>query len=264
VATTNAQLQKIVEDAKRAAVEGRAYDAVSALVQVTAIAAVQQIDLASSINQLAAKVASDPSINIAAEASRLETVGAGGRSRGRGRGACNALLDRSTHTHSTHTHTVSLPACPQTNAPQQAYSGTNLDNMIQAKVTGMPDIVQQITEQQGSLGKTPDETAAAVRHGANSAGVIAGTVVGFGVALGLVVLALVALHRRRSAGAAGAKAAAGAGGSGDDEGHAADGAGPVAEGAERPSAESYYQRRALRAQAALQPQPSPDGNAKSK
>jgi hypothetical protein len=74
VASTNAQIEAIVQAAKAAAAEGRSYDAVAALVQITAISAVQQQDLASAVSQLAAKVANDPTLDIAAEAATLEKV----------------------------------------------------------------------------------------------------------------------------------------------------------------------------------------------
>jgi hypothetical protein len=74
IAGTNAQLQKIVAAAKAAHREGREFDAINALVRITAISAVQQIDLAASISALAARVAADPNIDIAAAAAELERV----------------------------------------------------------------------------------------------------------------------------------------------------------------------------------------------
>ena len=74
VTGTNAQLQRIVDAARTAARDGKSYDAINALVQITAISAVQQNDLARSINELAAKVAADDGADIAAEAAALEAV----------------------------------------------------------------------------------------------------------------------------------------------------------------------------------------------
>ena len=74
MATTNAQVGKIGHSAKAALRDGAEYDAVKALVQVTAIAAVQQADLMDAIRDLAKRVAADPTIDIAKEASLLEKV----------------------------------------------------------------------------------------------------------------------------------------------------------------------------------------------
>ncbi|KAI8470097.1 MAG: hypothetical protein J3K34DRAFT_421763 [Monoraphidium minutum] len=204
VAATNTLLQVIVAAAKQAAAEGRTFDSMAALVQISAIAAVQQQDLAASISELAAKVAANPGLDIAAEAAALEA----------------------------------------------AYTGDALAQKIKEKVTGMPDIVDLITDQQGGLGQPPaPDIAAPVGTSIVTANIIAGTVVGFGVTFGLVVLALVLLHKRRAAAEAQAAAgklreryAAGDGGA----------PGPVAEAALlQSSARAYYQQRALRAQAAL-------------
>ncbi|KAI8463993.1 MAG: hypothetical protein J3K34DRAFT_129482 [Monoraphidium minutum] len=219
VAATNQQLQIIINAAKAAWREGRDYDSISALVQITAISAVQQIDLATAINELAARIAADPSLDVAAEASKLEA----------------------------------------------AFSGTSLTSRIDSKSSSIPEIVKTIQEQTADLGKPPSMLAKPTSGARNTAGIIAGTVVGFGVVLGLVVLGLFAMQRRRrAAGAAGAAAAAGksASGAGRGDGGGAGGsgssAGPVGEGAE--GAAGFYQQRSLRAVAALQRHASTDAN----
>lgn len=74
VAASNAKLQAIVAKAKAAYKDGTPFDGIAALVQISAIAAVQQQEMAQSISELAAKIASDPSIDIPAEAAQLESV----------------------------------------------------------------------------------------------------------------------------------------------------------------------------------------------
>jgi hypothetical protein len=186
-------------------------------------------------------------------------------------GPANTLRDSAPYTH------AALHACPKTpthfpckSTHSQEFSGAALSNKIESKITTIPDIVQQITQQQGNLGKAPVEAASPTAGGANTAGIIAGTVVGFGVAFGLVVLGVVLLHKKRRAAAeAAAGKAAGDRYAVNDAGEtqadgATNGAGPVAEGSESSQAQSFYQRRTLRAQAALQQHASPDGTAKSK
>lgn len=148
----------------------------------------------------------------------------------------------------------------------QAFSAAALDNKIAAKIAGLPDIVQELTRQTTDLGKDPETVAAAAVPVANTAGIIAGTVVGFGIAFGLVVLGLVVLRQRRLAasGESPAKRYAVSGDNNNDMASPA-GAGPVAEASEYAvAARSYYQRRTLRAKAALQQLESPERSAKSK
>jgi hypothetical protein len=89
-----------VQQARAAAAQGSAsFDAVQALVQITTIAAVQQQELAASISGLAAQIAGDPSLDVAAASAQLEAVrgiwrGAGLKWRGLGAGGGGALGSR--------------------------------------------------------------------------------------------------------------------------------------------------------------------------
>jgi len=74
VAGTNAHLQEIVDQAKSAAESAVDFDGVNALVQVTAISAVQLSEMLSSIAALSARVAADPSLDIPMEVALLDKV----------------------------------------------------------------------------------------------------------------------------------------------------------------------------------------------
>jgi hypothetical protein len=68
---------------------------------------------------------------------------------------------------------------------------------VESKVTGIPDIVQQIQQQQEQLGKPEAIVAPAGTDAQKKAGVIAGTVIGVGVGLGVLVMMLVAFKKKR-------------------------------------------------------------------
>lgn len=254
----------------------------------------QQIDLATAINELAARIAADPSLDIAAEAAKLERVSRGGRASARGAGGIGrrrrfarrrraGCADMEGAGRSSCASLASCPcipnpgpACarplPTTSRPThspllnpQDFSGATLTKRIESKVTSIPEIVKQITEQQADLGKAPVELRPTRGGGRNTAGIIAGSVIGAGIALGIVALALLVIRRRRAAqhrllaGSEEAAAAAGAGArAGGRAGAAAAAGGPVGEGVE---AEVFYQQRSLRTKAALQRHASTDAAA---
>ncbi len=74
VGGTNGKIQALVAAAKAAAASGAEFDAIKALVQITSIAAVQQMELAAAVSDLAVKVAGDASFDVTAAASKLEQV----------------------------------------------------------------------------------------------------------------------------------------------------------------------------------------------
>jgi hypothetical protein len=255
VSGTNAQLQRIVEAARTAAKEGRDYDAIDALVQITAISAVQQNDLAGSINELAAKVAADDNADIAAEAAALEAVSGataqGGVRRARRLPAAlpQGCFGRDPPPRDPPRVPPTKPTPTHPPMPPQEYSGAPLDKKVGAKVGGIPDIVHQIEEQQADLGHTSVQSEAGPkpRAAGDKAGIIAGAVAGGAALLGLAALALVVvLRRRRAAGVLGAAAAGAAA------------AGPVAEASEAAADAAYA---APRSGAALQRHSSTDGGA---
>lgn len=74
VAGTNLKVQAVVTAARASAATGTPYDATAAMVQVAAISAVVQQDLAAGISELATRVAADPSLDLVQESAALETV----------------------------------------------------------------------------------------------------------------------------------------------------------------------------------------------
>lgn len=141
----------------------------------------------------------------------------------------------------------------------QEYSGDALTQKIQQKLASIPDIAEQITQQQGGLGLPPSTTDSAISPDANTAGIIAGTVVGFGVSFGLVILGLTMLHNKRKAASASDKPCQDQYAVGGEQDLAA---GPVAEGSE--PASTLLHRRSIRVNAFLQAQASPDSCNKTK
>jgi len=245
IASTNAQIQEIVVQAKLAAKEGTEFDAVKALVQMTAVAAVQQQELATAIKDLAAKVASDLNINIAAEAAKLEEVGALGGALGvnfscyQGQSfgclACRVGLSTSAFAllpsfTALRPHTRSSTTTPHTKTAQ-SFSGENLTKIIDSKVDGLPDIIDKLTDQQSELGKVQTDNAS-TSFWSGQWKLIVGSAVGFGGAFSLFVLALLAVRSRRRRSLVSKQERYVVGGGGERvDGAAAAGAGPVAEGA---------------------------------
>ena len=94
---------------------------------------------------------------------------------------------------------------PRFSCPQ-AYSGDALQQKITAKAASMPDLITQIQEQQGSVGKPPtptptDSPSTALGYVHNTAAIVAGTVVPFVVITLIVAAGLLLLARRRRAAA---------------------------------------------------------------
>jgi len=148
---------------------------------------------------------------------------------------------------------------------------------INSKISGIPNLVQQITEQNMELGKSraqDDHTGPS----SSTAGLIAGTIIGAALLMGLVAVIAVVIVKKRRRSAPAAAAAAGAAAAGSKPASMA-GAAPAttstgvsrvapasaepaqlqvpdaaAEGGDEAAA-AHHQPAPLRAQAALQQQP---------
>jgi hypothetical protein len=199
VASTNAQVGKISAEARAAVRAEGEYDAVKALVQVTAIAAVQQADLVAAISDLAQRVAADPGLDIAKEAAELEKV-RGSAALVFGGVAVSAFAVQAPprgRPPSTPPPFAPPPLVPSTCPPPQEFSGPAFNKRVESKVTGIPDIVQNIQQQQEQLGKPEAIVGSAGTPEEQKVGLIAGTVVGVGVGLAVVTMMLIAFKKKR-------------------------------------------------------------------
>lgn len=212
VAGANARVQAVVQQALAAAAAGAPFDAVAAMVQVAAVSAVVQQDLAAGISELAARVAADPAANLAAESARLEAD----------------------------------------------FSGAALDSRVAAAVAADPALADKIKASQAGLGD-PAPGAAALAARPNVAGIVAGTVVGFGVLAAATFAAAAYLARRRRHAGGGGDNADGVTGAGVRYQVAG---GPVGEAAEEPAAPAQ-RGRVPRSRASLQRSPATNGGSTS-
>lgn len=197
MATTNAEIQTVVQQARAAAAANADFDGVKALAQIATVAAVQQDELAADVGSLSARVAADPTADVFVMSSTLAQVGGVARGRGMSRPRVwFARLEAARHAAAhacqqprqlgprqlglaVNSPPARAPHCarppPRHNPSPQSYSGEALQQKITAKAAELPDLEAAIKDQYGDLGRppTPDTPVAAFVR--NVAGIVAGT-----------------------------------------------------------------------------------------